>query len=627
MIGMSRAGLAERWPLFIGAALTVSLGVALVQSSLLLLISAATFHAPAGLPVVERMRVEEGAEIAVALLGITLGFSAFLAIFVISSTFGFTVAQRRRDLALLRLVGASRGQVRRLLLGEAVLLGGFGAATGIPAGLALMALQTRLLRTLGFLPGAFTARWHDWIIGASIGTGVALAVAGVLVAARRAGRVRPLEALRDTGAAAPVMTLGRWLSGLLFAGGAAAMVIVSPHAGPSGGQALAMNVAFCSALACAAFAPLLIPAVARLLPAGGVLGGLARANLRDGRRRSASVAAPVIVLTALVFGQLGAAGSFAAAGVAEQRRSTAADLVVESTGPISVRVPGVASASAESELPASLTTGSGEEAETDTVSVLVIDPAAYATAHPGGGSLGGLTGRAIAGGDGVSAGDTVRLRVAGVDLGTLPVVATTPQRISGGESLLLPAGLVPAALLADAPTRTFVTLASGADPAAARAALERRGRVLDVDDWLAADSAARDRTNARIFLIVLGLGALYALIGVVNSVVIAAAARRREFAEARAVGLTRSQVIRAALLESAAVTTAGLVLGAIAAAATFASVLAVTSAVTGRATLDLPWAQLAAIAAVAFVVTSLTSVWTSWSATRPAPVTLLGAGE
>lgn len=630
MLRMSRSGLAERWPLFIGAALTVCLGVALLQSSLLLLISAATFHAPAGLPAADRMRIDENASAAVAMLGVTLGFSAFLAIFVISSTFGFTVAQRRRDLALLRLVGASRGQVRRLLLGEAVLLGGFGAATGIPAGLVVMALQARLLHTLGFVPDGFEARWQSWIIGASIGSGLLLAVAGVLVAARRAGRVRPLEALRDTGAAARVMTLGRWLSGLLFAGGALALVIVSPHGGAAGGQALAMNVSLCAAVAGAAFAPLLIPAVARLLPAGGVLGGLARANLRDGRRRSASVAGPLIVLTALVFGQLGAASSFTAAGVAEQRRATSADLVLEATGPVPARLPGVASASTETELPATLTTGSGENAETNTVSVLAVDPAAYAEAHPGSGSLAGLTGRAVAGGpggQGFSAGDTVRLQLAGTDLGKLPVVAKMPEGIGGGASLLLPAGLVPAAELTDAPTRTFVTMAPGADVTRTKAALAELGRVRDVHDWLAADAAARNQTSANIFLVVLGLGALYALIGVINSVVIAAAARRREFAETRAIGLTRGQVVRAALLESAAVTTAGLILGGLAAAATFVSVLAVTSAVTGRATLDLPWTVLGLVAVLAFLVTSVTSVLTSWSATRAAPVTLLSAQE
>ena len=75
-----------------------------------------------------------------------------------------------------------------MLLGEAVLLGAFGAAIGVPAGLAVMALQSRLLRHDGIRAATgFTGQWRDWILGVSAGTGVVLAVAGVLVAARRAG--------------------------------------------------------------------------------------------------------------------------------------------------------------------------------------------------------------------------------------------------------------------------------------------------------------------------------------------------------------------------------------------------------------------------------------------------------
>ena len=94
MMGMSRAGLVERWPLFAGAFLSVALGVALVQSSLLLLISAATTDIPPGLSDAERMALEENADAGVALLGLVLGIATFLAMFIISSTFAFTVAQR-----------------------------------------------------------------------------------------------------------------------------------------------------------------------------------------------------------------------------------------------------------------------------------------------------------------------------------------------------------------------------------------------------------------------------------------------------------------------------------------------------------------------------------------------------
>ncbi|WP_246613655.1 FtsX-like permease family protein [Paractinoplanes bogorensis] len=608
---MSRAGLADRWTLFVGALLSVTLGVALVQSSLLLLISAATSS------------LEDG-DAAVAMLGIMLGGATFLAGFIISSTFAFTVDQRRRDLALLRLVGGSRSQVRRLLLGEALLLGLGGAALGVPAGLVVMDVQEWLMHRFEFVPEGFTGQWRMWILGVSVGTGLLLAIAGVLVAAHRAARVRPLEALRETGPAARVMTAGRWIAGLLFFGGALALMIVAPHGGPAGGQAMAMNVAMPAAVAVVAFAPLLVPLLARLMPfGGGVLGSLARANVRDARRRSASVAAPLIVLVALVVGNTGAGTTFTTSGIAEVARSTRADLVVQGRVPAGFTDGTV---STELSLPGEITTGQGEDQETEAISVLVVDPAAYSAVHT---TPVAVRGKAVVAGPGgdVPTSGTVHVRLPQGDLGELPVVGAVPATMSGGANLLLPPGLVPEAQLASASAVSYVALKPGADPAAVRTALARFGPVTSVGDWLKSDAAARNDINQKVLLMVLGLGALYALIGVVNAIVIGAATRRREFAEARVTGLTRGQVVRAALLEAYAVTGAGLLLGALAAASALIAAVATTSAVTGTATLDLPWTLIGVTALVALTVTGLTSLITSWSATRRAPVTLLAARE
>ncbi|MFC7534117.1 FtsX-like permease family protein [Actinoplanes sp. GCM10030250] len=626
MLRMSGAGLAERMPLFAGAVLSVCLGVALVQSSLLLLITAATMDPPPGLDAAGRMLFDDARAASVSMLGVVMGCAAFLAVFIISSTFAFTVDQRRRDLALLRLVGGSRGQLRRLLLGEAVLLGGLGAALGIPAGLGVMAVQSWLMRTMGFVPDSFRGEWRMWIIGASIGTGLVLAVSGAMTAAHRAARVRPLEALRDSGEAARVMTAGRWVAGLFFLAGAAALIIVAPYGGPAGGMAMAMNAPLCAAVAVAAFSPLLVPAVARLIPAvPGPLSSLARANLRDGRRRSASVAAPVMVLVALVVGQAGVSTSFTTAGIAEQRRLISADLVVESAGPIGDRaaaVPGVAAASAGIAIPGRAAFFDGEEWESDTISVLVVDPAAYAAVHPGS-ELHGITGGP--GGD-IGAG-SARIELPDLDLGEVAVTGVVPVALSGGPDVLMPRDRVPEAMLASAPSTTLVRLQDGADRSAVSAALAAHGRVTTVDRWLAADARERSSTSDKIMVLILGLGSLYALVGVVNAVVIGAAARRREFAEARVTGLSRIQVVRSALTESTAVTMTGVILGLAAATVASLSIVRTTEAVTGTATLDPPWLLLAGVAVLTLAATSLTSVFTSLSATRERPIALLGARE
>ncbi|WP_410566276.1 FtsX-like permease family protein [Amycolatopsis sp. cmx-4-61] len=622
MLRLSWAGFRERWPLFLGALVTTCLGVALVQSSLLLLLAVAGLRPAPGASALEAMSVAAARETGVALMGVTLGFGAFLAVFVIASTFAFTVAQRRRDLALLRLVGGSRRQLRRVLTGEAVLLGTVG---GMPAGLGVLAAQTRMLRDLGFVPADFAAPVLPWVFAASLGSGVALAVAGVLVAARRAAAVRPLEALRENGSAARVMTRGRWWLFAVSAAGAVALVVLAPVGGAAGGQAMAISVSVCASLAFTAACPVLLPALARALPARGVLARLAAANLRDGVRRSTSIAAPVIVLTGLVLGQATAMASFADAGQRQTARDTVADFVV--AGPVAAGVPGVAAASTETEVPVVLTVGTGDLAYTETRTALLVDPVAYERVHPASGSLAALRGRvAVAGpgGDDVAAGDAIGIRFGDVDLGRLPVVAEVPAGAGGGPALLLPRGLLPADLLAGASERTFVTVAPTADRTEVAA---RLGTVLPVAEWLARNAAVQNSTTDGVLLVVMGLGGLFAAIGVVNSVVIATGERRREFAAARVTGLTRRQVLRAALLESAAVTAAGLVLGLLAAAGTLLATLAATAAVTGSATAVVPWTLVLGVVAGAGVLTGMSTLPAAWSATRTRPVTLLAARD
>ena len=637
MLRLSWAGLLERRSTFTGAVLTVCLGVALVQSSLLLLLSTATSGAPAGAGAVEVMRFDEARVVAVAVEAVTLALAAFLAVFVIASTFAFTVDQRRRELALLRLVGAARRHVVRLLLGEAVLLGVVGSVAGSALGVAVVRVQAWSMVRLGLLPAGSGAQWRPWAVPASVALGTGLAVAGVLLAARRAARVRPLEALRAGEEPARVMTRGRRVAGVVLGCGALALAALSPLGGPAGGRAMAVCVSICAALALTALAPLAVPAVARLLPVpGGVLGELARANLRDEVRRSASTAAPLVVLVGLLLGQTGAASSYTAAAVQELRRGTAADLVVEGAAP-QVRiaaVTGVRSSSTEVDLPAAVTTG-GEGMEfTEVLRVLVVDPAGYERAHPASGSLAALSGRAVAAGPGatgLSVGESPGVRVGDVDLGRLPVVASVRRSVGGGPALLLPAGLLPARVLEGAGARTFVQLEDGADvqrvAAALAAAAGEGARVSDVEDWLTRSADAAGATDASILLVVMGLGSLYALIGVVNSGVVATSARRREFATARAGGMTRRQVVGSALVEAWAVTAAGVLLGAAAAGGTLAAVLLTTASVTGTPSLDLPWVVAGAVVAGAFAVTGATSLWTSWSATRAAPVSLLRARE
>ncbi|RZQ60376.1 FtsX-like permease family protein [Amycolatopsis suaedae] len=644
MLRLSVSTFTERWQLFVGAILTVCFGVALVQSSLLILVSAATAEAPPGVPPMVAARIEDGYTAALALLGVTLGISVFLAVFIVASTFAFTVAQRRRDLALLRLVGGAKRQVRRLLLSEAVLLGVIGTVAGVPLGLLAMRAQSWLLIELGFLPPQFQARWMDWILGVSAGVGVGVALAGVLVASRRASSVRPLEALRETGAAVRVMTVSRWFFGLLFLAGAVAMAIVAQVAGPEGAIPLAINSALAASVGLAALSPLVVPLVGRLFGLvlrGTTLGGLAEANLRHGVRRSAATAAPLLVLVALVIGQLGTMSSIATASERQQARNTVGDLVVNSTAARAGalrEVEGVEHVSTETAVAvtATLTEDRGDEDERTrdrAGEAVIVDPADYRRTHPAPaeeGSLEALRGNTVAvgpgsaGEEGLELGATVPFTVDGRRL-DLRVVAVLASTMNGGVDYVLPAGLV--ASQGDA--TSIVSVAPGLRPedVGARIQAAGLGQVVTVPDHLAASASAQQDTQEGIMAVVMGLGGLYALMAVINAVVIAAAERRAEFATARLTGLTRRQVVGAALLESWAVTAVGVLLGAVAAAG---SVLAMASAlgeITGEAVIDVPWPVVGAVVAGAFLVVGATSVWTSVSATRATPVSLVAAKE
>ncbi|MFJ8061034.1 FtsX-like permease family protein [Streptomyces sp. NPDC096142] len=606
MFTLSLATFRERWPLFIGAVITVALGVAIVQSSLLIVVSAGKYGE------------------AIAILGLSLGVSTFLAVFIVSSTFAFTIAQRRRDLALLRLIGGSRGQVRRLLLCEALLLGLVGTVLGVPAGLLVMTAQTALLASLDFLPDSFGAAWHGWILYVGAGIGIGVAEAGVLAASRRASRVRPLEALRETGEAAKVMTVSRWLLGvLLLAIGVILMSIGVAVDSPNGAIPLSINAMLAVALGLNALSPAVVPHIGRITGsfAGPTLPGrLARANLRDGVRRSASTAEPLLILVALMIGLAGTFDSLSAGAHHQLTEDIRGDLVA--SGPVAAGTPGVADVSTEYTLEVKATTvshyGGDTDTDTDDAEALAVDADAYPRAHHldlRSGSYADLHGDAVvvAGG---TLGSTARIRVGGRDL-ALRVVGVLPPKLNGGPEYILPRTLVPPAALGAA--RSIIRLAPGADAASVAARLP--GPVSTVDDWIARSDSAQDTLNTGTMKAIMGLAALYAVIALINAIVIAAGERRREFAVARLTGFSRGQIVTAALLESSAVTVTGLVLG------WFAS-LAALIGISGVAdTLVVPWAMFWWTVLGAFIVVGTTSVWTSLSMTRPSPISLAGIRE
>lgn len=136
-------------------------------------------------------------------LAAVLGGSGLVALLVgallIANTFAILMAQRRRQLALLRVVGATRGQVLRRNLTEALLLGLAGSALGVPLGVAAAALVAATLTDS--LQFGLLVPWDR--LAAIAGLGVAVTVTAALGPLLRATRVAPLEALRPAELASP----------------------------------------------------------------------------------------------------------------------------------------------------------------------------------------------------------------------------------------------------------------------------------------------------------------------------------------------------------------------------------------------------------------------------------------
>ncbi|MEV6238400.1 FtsX-like permease family protein [Lentzea sp. NPDC051838] len=619
MFQLSFSTFRERWELFVGAILSVGVGVALVQASMLVLVATGTPQIPPGMSRQTEDKIREGFVAAATVMGMTAFLAMFLAVFIVSSTFGFTVAQRRRDLALLRLTGGSRTQLRVLLLSESLLLGLVGSVLGVPFGLIAKYAQTWLLVEIGLLPDGFTAPWRLWAVIVSGVVGVGVAVAGVFTASLRAARILPLEALRETGKAAAVMTVSRWFFGVSAGACTIAMVLWAQGANLIGAMMAALGVSMSGAVAMSLLSPLVVPLTAWLVPGST----LARANLRDGVRRSAATASPLIVLVALLLGLAGTFGSLSAAGGEEAKRSVNAHLVVTSSGEEAERlagIEGVAVASRQNTVDITITSAR----KSFYAGIVAVDAADYARTHtlaPVWGDLSALTGATVFTGpalhaDRIAPGQVLSAEAGGAPL-QLTVVGGLPETLEMGDSFLVPRQALPRQVWAGAPTETVVQVADGQSPAAVAGRIEELGfSVRTVAEWASARAENAQDGNVKILTVLMGLAGLYALMAVVNSVVIAGTERRREFAVFRATGLTRPQVVRTAVVEAIAVAVIGVLLGCLVAGAGLAGIGGAVRKAIGTTVVYVPWTLLTIVAVGSVVIVAVTSALTAAVATK-----------
>lgn len=234
--------------------------------------------------------------------------------FIIANTFSMIVAQRTKEFALLRALGASRGQITRSVVTEAIIVGIVGSAVGVVAGVGLVALIKAVFSAQGMpMGGGLGLSLSAVIVPLILGTVVT--VISAWAPARRAGAVKPVEAMRTTESAAGSSLLVRSIVGglLLLVGIIFALVGVFVDASTGiratfvGLGALNLIVGFF--LAGPAISLPIVPAIGRVVGAPfGAVGKLAATNSARNPRRTAATAFALMLGVALVtaIGMLGA---------------------------------------------------------------------------------------------------------------------------------------------------------------------------------------------------------------------------------------------------------------------------------------------------------------------------------
>ncbi|WP_435615828.1 FtsX-like permease family protein [Streptomyces coelicoflavus] len=558
-----------------------------------------------------------------ALFGTAGGVSAFVSVFVVASTFAFAVAQRRREFGLLRTAGATPGQLRRMVLAEALAVGVLASATGCLLGAYAAPRLAAQVVEEGLAPAWFTIGEHTWPYHMAFWTGLAVALCGATAAAWRAGRTSPVEALREASADTGTMTRGRWWcgAGLLLTALVTLVVALAGDPGDLLHRKTYVSRPMLLIAAAALLAPVVVRPSARLLtwlPARlpGATGLLARENTAAGVRRTAAVAAPVLVTVALAGSLLGAVATLDEAKAAEVRERTAAAFVVTAPSGTGFDAATVDRLRAVPGAEVSPTSSTAVYALENGVALIKSD--ARAVAGPGAltattrlplaaGKVADLDDRSIIVNEEWAehtVGRSVRIWLGDGTRKTLRIAAV--MHTGTGDNGVY----VTTANAAGAPVdRVDVALADGADADAVAAGLRGAvtpvgGRVASGDEWAAAASpAARGTTRAGLFL-VLGIALLYTGISVVNTMLTATSDRARELTVLRLTGATDRQVLRLLAVESLTVTAVGALLGLLVAGLNLAGMAAALHLLTAPVTPVLPWTAVTTTAAICAALTT-----------------------
>ncbi|MFI0775812.1 FtsX-like permease family protein [Streptomyces sp. NPDC021212] len=577
----------------------------------------------------------------------------FVSAFAVAGAFSLSVQQRTREIALLRAVAATPGQVRRLIAYEAFVVAAVAAVPGCGLGILLAAALRAWMVAQGWVPDAFPLDFGPWSLLIAVAICAVTAQLAVRGSARRASRVRPAQALEE--AAVPSRRVGvvRTSLGLaVLVGGIWGLTAIDDSGGSDAANTAAgMVMVFMIAVG------LLAPWIGKL--AGAVFGiaclvllpvtgSLVRANLTVGHRRLGAAATPLALTVAFAAVLLFVPQMKWHEQERQDRERLAADYLVRTTGqedlPDSAAgtvgdLPGVAAAigtlgTHATVLTSDDPTGEGPsgiaQAVTDGPLDQVLD---LAPAHGGFDRLGPhdiALSRSLAREARADVGDTVWLALDD-DRTERSRVAAVYTRDLGFGDLVVPQRMAAAHRLAGEPS-TLDMVYVRALPGRQREVADRlTAMAKDRPSWQFLDRSAhraearrqQDASMTATYLL-LAVVTVFTSISVVNTLVMTTMERTGEFALLRLVGSTRTQVARMMRAENAVTVLAALLVGSTVAG----MVLTVFSkALTGSPYPSLPGATIALIVGGAGALAFVTGVLTTRIALRQGPTDALRGAE
>nr|WP_246299581.1 FtsX-like permease family protein [Nocardioides panaciterrulae] len=576
--------------------------------------------------------VRDGMQVFTRILLVFAGVSLLVGSFVIWNTFNVLVAQRRREIALLRAVGATRRQVLGGIVLEALVVGLVSAALGLLGGVGLAVGIRELLAAIGIEVPTTAATVAPRTVVAALLVGVVVTLVAAVAPAAGATRVGPVEALREAQAVSTGLSRRRVLAGSLVLGlgvlGMLACLSVGDQPALTGVSTL---VAFAGLVVCG---PLLARGIARLADRGPRGGGwrLAARNIARTPQRAAATALALTIGLTVVSAVAVTAASTKASVADLVDAGNRADLILQPPGPgagfspeVADRVrhqAGVASVVEMRHTQAQVAGGSaavaglGTEGLTDVVDLGI---RAGDLADFGAGTM--LLGTDQAAKLGVGPGDDVAVTFPETGERHFRVAATFARDsvIGTGYVVALPdfAGNVTSRL----DVAVLVHEAAGADRAAVEAELTRAMRAdfpnVDVKNpaELTADAQAGIDQMLGLVTALLLLAVVVAILGIVNTLVLSVVERTRELGLMRAVGATRRQVRTVVRRESVLMSLLGALTGL--ALGTLAGVALSRALVEqGVSTVRVPVATLVVYLVVAAVVGVLAAVGPARRASR-----------